>query len=112
MLDGLRVYLLPDGREEGAGGPGGGPALLPAEGAVFLTTYRVIFTGMPTDPLGEPQGLCAHPSLTSPFLPGPWVSGTLLLPLPCRVGLSVETVRHLPCAGCPTALVPWSLEAQ
>ncbi|XP_029809092.1 myotubularin-related protein 5 isoform X2 [Suricata suricatta] len=51
VLDGLRVYLLPDGREEGAGGTGGGPALLPAEGAVFLTTYRVIFTGMPTDPL-------------------------------------------------------------
>nr|XP_055184233.1 myotubularin-related protein 5 isoform X1 [Nyctereutes procyonoides] len=51
VLDGLRVYLLPDGREEGAGGSGGGPALLPAEGAIFLTTYRVIFTGMPTDPL-------------------------------------------------------------
>ncbi|PNI20160.1 SBF1 isoform 4 [Pan troglodytes] len=51
VLDGLRVYLLPDGREEGAGGSAGGPALLPAEGAVFLTTYRVIFTGMPTDPL-------------------------------------------------------------
>ncbi|ERE86419.1 myotubularin-related protein 5 isoform X2 [Cricetulus griseus] len=51
VLDGLRVYLLPDGREEGVGGSGGGPALLPAEGAVFLTTYRVIFTGMPTDPL-------------------------------------------------------------
>ncbi|XP_062932454.1 myotubularin-related protein 5 isoform X2 [Cynocephalus volans] len=51
VLDGLRVYLLPDGREEGAGGTVGGPALLPAEGAVFLTTYRVIFTGMPTDPL-------------------------------------------------------------
>ncbi|XP_045411285.1 myotubularin-related protein 5 isoform X3 [Lemur catta] len=51
VLDGLRVCLLPDGREEGAGGSGGGPALLPAEGAIFLTTYRVIFTGMPTDPL-------------------------------------------------------------
>uniref|UniRef100_A0A9L0RZI8 SET binding factor 1 n=1 Tax=Equus caballus TaxID=9796 RepID=A0A9L0RZI8_HORSE len=51
VLDGLRVYLLPDGREEGAGGSGGGPALLPAEGAIFLTTYRVIFTGMPADPL-------------------------------------------------------------
>ncbi|MBV95688.1 Myotubularin-related protein 5, partial [Eschrichtius robustus] len=51
VLDGLRVYLLPDGREGGAGGSRGGPALLPAEGAVFLTTYRVIFTGMPTDPL-------------------------------------------------------------
>lgn len=62
MLDGLRVYLLPDGREEGAGGSAGGPALLPAEGAVFLTTYRVIFTGMPTDPLGEP----ADPLALSP----------------------------------------------
>ncbi|XP_055963058.1 myotubularin-related protein 5 isoform X2 [Sorex fumeus] len=51
VLDGLRVYLLPDGREQARGGSGGGPALLPAEGAVFLTTYRVIFTGMPTDPL-------------------------------------------------------------
>lgn len=80
MLDGLRVYLLPDGREEGAGGPGGGPALLPAEGAVFLTTYRVIFTGMPTDPLGEPRGLCAHPALASPLLPGPWASGTFSAP--------------------------------
>ncbi|XP_049627490.1 myotubularin-related protein 5 isoform X3 [Suncus etruscus] len=51
VLDGLRVCLLPDGREQATGGSGGGPALLPAEGAVFLTTYRVIFTGMPTDPL-------------------------------------------------------------
>ncbi|XP_012927892.1 myotubularin-related protein 5 isoform X4 [Heterocephalus glaber] len=51
VLDGLRVYLLPDGREGATGGSGGGPALLPAEGAVFLTTYRVVFTGMPTDPL-------------------------------------------------------------
>lgn len=42
VLDGLRVYLLP-GQEGEARGPGGGPALLLAEGAVFLTTYRVIF---------------------------------------------------------------------
>ena len=77
MLDGLRVYLLPDGREGGAGGSRGGPALLPAEGAVFLTTYRVIFTGMPTDPLGEPL----DPSAPAP--PGQ-VFGLvgLLLPLP------------------------------
>ncbi|XP_058165016.1 myotubularin-related protein 5 isoform X20 [Dasypus novemcinctus] len=62
VLDGLRVYLLPDGREEGAGGSAGGPALLPAEGAVFLTTYRVIFTGMPTDPLvGEQVVVRAFP---------------------------------------------------
>lgn len=63
MLDGLRVYLLPDGREQATGGSGGGPALLPAEGAVFLTTYRVIFTGIPTDPLGEH---CPRPTPLSP----------------------------------------------
>lgn len=53
VMDGLRVYLVPDGREEGTGGSLGGPPLLPAEGAVFLTTYRVIFKGTPTDPLGK-----------------------------------------------------------
>lgn len=53
MMEGLRVYLMPDGREEAAGGSVGGPPLLPAEGAVFLTTYRIIFKGTPTDPLGE-----------------------------------------------------------
>lgn len=68
VLDGLRACLLPDGREGGSGGGGGGPALLPAEGAVFLTTYRVIFTGMPTDPLGEPLGAAAAPALH----PGLW----------------------------------------
>uniref|UniRef100_A0A8C5NSX5 SET binding factor 1 n=1 Tax=Junco hyemalis TaxID=40217 RepID=A0A8C5NSX5_JUNHY len=51
VMEGLRVYLMPDGREEGAGGSIGGPPLLPAEGAVFLTTYRIIFKGTPTDPL-------------------------------------------------------------
>lgn len=56
VMDGLRVYLLPDGREEAAGGTTGGPPLLPAEGAIFLTTYRIIFRGTPTDPLGE-EGL-------------------------------------------------------
>uniref|UniRef100_A0A8C6YF45 SET binding factor 1 n=1 Tax=Naja naja TaxID=35670 RepID=A0A8C6YF45_NAJNA len=53
VMGGLRVYLVPDGREEGAGGSLGGPPLLPAEGAVFLTTYRIIFKGTPTDPLGK-----------------------------------------------------------
>ena len=55
---GLRVYLLPDGREEitgvsGANGAAGNSsrslALLPAEGALFLTTYRIIFKGNPID---------------------------------------------------------------
>jgi len=52
VMEGLRVYLLPDGREEGTGVTMGGPPLLPAEGAVFLTTYRIIFKGIPCDPLG------------------------------------------------------------
>ncbi len=52
VMEGLRVYLLPDGREEGTGSSTGGPPLLPAEGAIFLTTYRIIFKGMPCDPLG------------------------------------------------------------
>ncbi|XP_057710324.1 myotubularin-related protein 5 isoform X2 [Corythoichthys intestinalis] len=50
VMDGMRVYLVPDGREEATGTMGGQP-LLPAEGAIFLTTYRLIFKGTPTDPL-------------------------------------------------------------
>nr|XP_020456937.1 myotubularin-related protein 5 isoform X2 [Monopterus albus] len=50
VMEGMRVHLIPDGREE-ATGQMGGPPLLPAEGAIFLTTYRLIFKGTPTDPL-------------------------------------------------------------
>ncbi|KAM4615103.1 myotubularin-related protein 5 isoform 2-T2 [Polymixia lowei] len=50
VIDGMRVHLISDGREE-ATGVMGGPPLLPAEGAIFLTTYRLIFKGTPTDPL-------------------------------------------------------------
>ena len=53
MSDGLRSYLISDGRELGKGGEQGGPCLLPADGAVFLTNYRVIFKGTPVDPFGE-----------------------------------------------------------
>ena len=53
VVEGLRVYLMADGREEGTGNNMGGPTLLPAQGAVFLTSYRVIFKGMPCDPYGE-----------------------------------------------------------
>ena len=52
MYEGLRVYLLQDGREESTGGHIGGPILLPAEGALFLTNYRLIFKGLPIDPYG------------------------------------------------------------
>jgi len=51
IVDGLRAYLLVDGRDElQPGAPG--VQLLPAEGAVFLTTYRVIFKGTPCDQYG------------------------------------------------------------
>lgn len=52
-MEGLRAYLLQDGREDGLGGILGGPSLIPAEGAVFLTTYRIIFKGTPCDPYGD-----------------------------------------------------------
>ncbi|CAH2275354.1 myotubularin-related 5 isoform X2 [Pelobates cultripes] len=57
VMEGLRVYLLPDGREEASGGMLGGPPLLPAEGALFLTTYRCIFKGTPVDPLVAEQSV-------------------------------------------------------
>lgn len=53
LSDGLRAYLVHDGRDLGKGGELGGPCLLPADGAVFLTNYRVIFKGTPVDPFGE-----------------------------------------------------------
>lgn len=47
------MLLDPDGREEATGGLLGGPHILPAEGALFLTTYRIIFKGTPHDQLGK-----------------------------------------------------------
>ncbi|XP_022243465.1 myotubularin-related protein 13-like [Limulus polyphemus] len=55
VMEGLRVYLIPDGREDGTGGIMGGPSLLPSEGAVFLTNYRIIFKGTPCDPFASEQ---------------------------------------------------------
>ncbi|XP_068760421.1 myotubularin-related protein 13-like [Montipora capricornis] len=53
LSDGLRAYLVHDGRDLGKGGELGGPCLLPADGAVFLTNYRVIFKGTPVDPFAS-----------------------------------------------------------
>ena len=75
QFDGLRCYLVSDGRELGVrtedhtstnqsegndddreinmGTDIGGPCLLPAEGALFLTNYRVIFKGTPVDQFGK-----------------------------------------------------------
>lgn len=46
VMDSLRVYLLPDEREDALAGP----VILPAEGALFFTNYRLIFRGTPCDP--------------------------------------------------------------
>lgn len=50
----MRVYLLPDGREESASALS---SLMPAEGALFLTNYRVVFRGSPCDPLSCEQSV-------------------------------------------------------
>ncbi|XP_060033175.1 myotubularin-related protein 13 isoform X5 [Erinaceus europaeus] len=55
VCEGLRVLLDTDGREEATGGLLGGPQLLPAEGALFLTTYRILFRGTPHDQLAGEQ---------------------------------------------------------
>ena len=44
LLDGIHCYLLPDGRDSGR--------LVPADGHVFLSSYRIIFLGSPCDPTG------------------------------------------------------------
>ncbi|XP_046862400.1 myotubularin-related protein 5-like [Xenia sp. Carnegie-2017] len=49
QMDGLRCYLIPDGRETGTCVHYGGPVMFPAEGAVFVTNYRIIFKGTPLD---------------------------------------------------------------
>uniref|UniRef100_A0A8C7IMY7 SET binding factor 2 n=1 Tax=Oncorhynchus kisutch TaxID=8019 RepID=A0A8C7IMY7_ONCKI len=65
VLEGLRVVLDPDGREEATGGMLGGPHILPAEGALFLTSYRIIFKGSPHDPLvGEQAVIRSFPVST------------------------------------------------
>ncbi|KAJ8249276.1 hypothetical protein GJAV_G00233080 [Gymnothorax javanicus] len=65
VSEGLRVVLDPDGREEATGGLLGGPHILPAEGALFLTTYRIIFKGTPHDPLvGEQPVVRSFPIST------------------------------------------------
>lgn len=49
----MRVYLLADGREDGSTTS----TLMPAEGALFLTNYRVVFRGTPCDPLSCEQNI-------------------------------------------------------
>ena len=55
-MDSLRVYLLPDGRDDSITAGTGATTLLPAEGAIFMTNYRLIFKGSPCDPYGKIEG--------------------------------------------------------
>ena len=65
VCPGLRVYLTSDGRDEYCGGVGGGKVLLPAEGALFLTNYRLIFKGSPLDPFSSEHSVCRAFPITS-----------------------------------------------
>jgi len=65
VCEGLRVYLLCDGREEYHGGVSGGAVLLPAEGAIFLTNYRIIFKGSPIDPFSSEHTITRSFPVTS-----------------------------------------------
>lgn len=49
VTDHLRCYLMPDGREDDT------QSWIPAEGALFLTNYRIVFKGSPCDPLACEQ---------------------------------------------------------
>ncbi|VDK62734.1 unnamed protein product [Cylicostephanus goldi] len=50
IVGGLRCVLLPEGRPANTENPDNNVNLLPAEGALFLTNYRIIFKGRPTNP--------------------------------------------------------------
>lgn len=50
IMGGLRVFLLNDGRVIGSASTDSAQTVLPAEGAIFLTNYRIIFKGQPCDP--------------------------------------------------------------
>ncbi|XP_065194750.1 myotubularin-related protein 13-like isoform X2 [Sycon ciliatum] len=45
----VHCFLLPDGRDVGLGVLPDGPLLLPAEGVLFISSYRIIFKGTPLD---------------------------------------------------------------
>ena len=65
VCPGLRVYLISDCRDEYCGGVGGGRVLLPAEGAIFLTNYHLIFKGSPLDPFSSENSVCRAFPITS-----------------------------------------------
>ena len=60
VTDGMKAYLLPDGREQNLGFSG---QALPALGALYVTTYRVVFCGLPIDEEGEREIRVARFSL-------------------------------------------------
>ncbi|TMS36831.1 hypothetical protein L596_003909 [Steinernema carpocapsae] len=51
LIVGLRAFLLPDGRNQTVSGSVDQQTMmLPAEGALFLTNYRLVFKGQPCNP--------------------------------------------------------------
>lgn len=52
VTESLRVYLFADGRHTSSGLKAKAE-LLPAEGALFVTNYRIIFKGNPCDADGK-----------------------------------------------------------
>ncbi|KJH46561.1 DENN domain protein [Dictyocaulus viviparus] len=50
LVGGLRCVLLPEERSINVDNPENNMSLLPAEGALFLTNYRIIFKGRPMNP--------------------------------------------------------------
>lgn len=55
-LNAILTIFYSNNREESIPGLLGVPPLLPAEGAIFLTNYRIIFKGIPCDSFGWLDG--------------------------------------------------------
>ena len=66
VMEYVHCHLLADGREAGLGSLPEGPSLFPAEGALFVTTYRVVFKGTPDDCQGWSMSFLTH--LFYPFI--------------------------------------------
>lgn len=65
IMDSIHCYLLPDGRDIGS--------MVPADGYVFVTSYRIIFLGSPWDPEGK------YYRTPSPLTPAPGFSLLIII---------------------------------
>lgn len=53
VVGGLRCVLMPEARPANTDIPENTMNLLPADGALYLTNYRIVFKGRPTNPFRE-----------------------------------------------------------